>query len=65
VTRRTFKFKYQAFRPGTGWFDFSTDGATFAGAAGTNGFAGWYGWQGRRAPEYARRRPTSNRRLIL
>ncbi|HEV3083824.1 MAG TPA: hypothetical protein VGY66_28845 [Gemmataceae bacterium] len=54
VTGRMFKFKYQAFRPGSGWFDLSTEGAAFAGAATTNGFPGWYGWQGRRAPEFAR-----------
>jgi predicted esterase len=54
ATGRMFKFEYKAFRPGTGWFDLSTDGATFAGAAITNGFASWYGWRGRRAPEFAR-----------
>jgi predicted esterase len=54
LTGRMFKFKYKAFRPGTGWFDFTADGDTFGGAAVTNGFAGWYGWRGRSATEFAR-----------
>jgi predicted esterase len=54
VSGRTLNFKYKAFRAGAGWFDFSADGAAFAGAAGTNGFPGWYGWRGRRAAEFAR-----------
>jgi predicted esterase len=54
VKGRRVEFKYQAFRPGAGWFDLAADGATFAGAANTNGFPGWYGWRGRRAPEFVR-----------
>ena len=54
VTGRQFTFKYKAFRPGKGWFDVSSDGATSAGAAGTDGFPGWYGWRGRKAPEFTR-----------
>jgi predicted esterase len=54
VTGRKFEFESRAFRSGKGWFDVSTDGATFSGAANTNGFPGWYGWQGRRAPEFVR-----------
>ena len=51
---RRFTFNYKAFRPGEGWFDLSSDSATFAGAAATDGFPGWYGWRGRRAPEFVR-----------
>jgi predicted esterase len=54
VTGRRFEFQSRAFRPGKGWFDVSTDGAAFSGAANTSGFPGWYGWQGRRAPEFVR-----------
>jgi predicted esterase len=54
VTGRRLEFKYKSFRPGKGWFDVSTDGKTFAGAANTDGFAAWYGWKGRKAPEFAR-----------
>jgi predicted esterase len=54
LTGREFDFKYKAFRSGQGWFDFSPDGNTFAGAAATSGFSGWYGWRGRRAPEFVR-----------
>jgi predicted esterase len=54
ITGRRFDFKYKAFRNGKGWFDFSVDSKTFAGAAATNGFASWSGWKGRRAAEFAR-----------
>ena len=54
VTGRRLEFKYKSFRPGKGWFDVSTDGKTFAGAANTDGFPAWYGWRGRKAPEFAR-----------
>ena len=54
VSGRRLEFKYKSFRAGEGWFDLSSDGATFSGAAGTEGFPGWYGWRGRRAPEFVR-----------
>ena len=54
VSGRRVEFKYKSFRAGEGWFDLSSDGASFAGAAGTEGFPGWYGWRGRRAPEFVR-----------
>jgi predicted esterase len=54
VTGRRFEFNYKAFRPGRGWFDVSSAGARFAGAAVMNGSPSWYGWKGRRAPEFAR-----------
>lgn len=64
VTGRAFNFKYQAFRPGEGWFDVSVDGKTLAGAAGTDGFAGWYGWSGRRAPEFVHHVPLEPSKIV-
>jgi predicted esterase len=54
VTGRRLEFNYKAFRPGRGWFDVSSTGTRFAGAAVVNGSPSWYGWQGRRASEFAR-----------
>lgn len=64
VTGRRFEFTHRSFRPGTGWFDVSADGATFAGAANTDGSAGWYGWRGRRAPEFARHARLAPGRIV-
>jgi predicted esterase len=64
ITGRRFDFKHKTFRSGKGWFDFSADGKTFAGAAATNGFASWSGWKGRRAPEFARHAKLSAGKIV-
>jgi hypothetical protein len=54
---RRLDFRFQTFRTGRGWFDFTSDGKSFTGAGNTDGFAQWFGWKGRRAQEYIQHAP--------
>jgi predicted esterase len=50
---RRLDFRFKVFQSGHGWFDFTTDGKSFTGAANTDGYFPWFGWNGRRAQEFA------------
>lgn len=54
LTGRRLDFRFEAFRPGAGWFDLAKDRSTLAGAAHADGFGAWFGWHGRPAPEFVR-----------
>ena len=43
INGRRLDFHSHSFRDGQGWFDITTDGKSFAGAANTDGFPGWFG----------------------
>jgi predicted esterase len=61
---RRLDFRFQTFRSGRGWFDFTADGKSFAGAGNTDGFAQWFGWKGRHAPEYVRHVPLAAGKIL-
>ncbi len=61
---RRLDFRFQTFRSGHGWFDFASDGKSFAGAGNTDGFAQWFGWKGRRAQEYVRHVPLAAGKIL-
>jgi len=61
---RRLDFRFQIIGSGRGWFDFTSNGKSFGGAANTDGFAQWFGWKGRAAQEYVKHVPLAAGKIL-